>query len=66
MGIATFTELYKGTDFALHYIYNSAWFFVLWFIAAITAVIYFVKAKMYKKLIVIDVHTSVLFKIIFQ
>ena len=58
MGIATFTELYKGTDFALHYIYNSACFFVLWFIAAITAVIYFVKAKMYKKLIVTGIHLS--------
>lgn len=58
MGIATFTELYKGTDFALQYIYNSGWFFALWFIAATVAVIFFIKAKAYKKLIITGIHLS--------
>lgn len=58
MGIATITELYKGKDFALQTIYNSHWFMLLWFLVALSAIVYFVRTKKYKSICTIGIHLS--------
>ncbi len=45
MGTATLVENGKGTEFVKANIYGSWWFVSIWAIAAIVAIVYFVKAR---------------------
>ena len=60
MAVATFLELYKGTDFAFAYIYNSVWFCGLWFVASLCGAVYLVQRKIYRNLPVAGIHLALL------
>ena len=57
MGIATFVEKYKGTDFVGDVIYGSWWFSALWALGVATGIVYFVKQKI-RKAYVVCLHLS--------
>ncbi len=60
MAVATFLELYKGSDFAANNIYSTAWFSALWFVVAACGIAYLVWRKIYKRLFVGGLHLALL------
>lgn len=60
MAVATFLELYKGSDFAANYIYGAPWFSTLWFVVAACGTAYLAWCKIYKRLLVGGLHFALL------
>ncbi len=60
MAVATFLELYKGSDFAANNIYGAPWFSALWFVVAACGAAYLAWRKTYKHLLVGGLHFALL------
>lgn len=58
MAIATFVEKENGTAFVSEHIYESWWFVTLWFITAISSLIYIIKQGIFKKPSIFLIHAS--------
>lgn len=58
LGVATFVEDECGTAFAGRYIYDSAWFTVLWTVISLSAIGLLAKAKIWKRKAVMMIHAS--------
>jgi ABC-type transport system involved in cytochrome c biogenesis permease subunit len=60
MGIATWQEHFKGTEYVLIHFYKSFWFNLLWAWLAVSGGYYIIKTELYKKLPVFVLHLSLL------
>lgn len=55
---ATIVEAARGTEFVSAHIYGSLWFSALWALAAVTALIWLIKQKVYRKPALFMMHLS--------
>jgi cytochrome c-type biogenesis protein CcsB len=60
LAVATFVEKAKGTPFVAEYIYGSWWFVTMWFIIAVSALLFILQQKMYKSPMVFLLHVAFL------
>ncbi len=60
MGIATWLEHLKGTEYVFTHFYKTTWFNLLWAWLAVSGGYYIVKTGLYKKLPVFVLHLSLL------
>lgn len=60
MGIATFTEKYRGTEYVHGEIYGSLWFTALWAVAALCALICLIRRRIWKRPVTAFIHLSLL------
>lgn len=58
LAFATLLEKWYNRDFALDHIYYTKWFVGLWALFAITAFLYTLKQRLYKKRVVFSLHCS--------
>ncbi len=60
MGLATWMERLKGTEYVFSHFYKTVWFNLLWAWLAVSAGYYIVKTGLYKKMSVLILHFSLL------
>jgi len=58
--LTTFYETEVGTEYVSKFIYGSYWFIGIWFVLSITALIWLIRKKIYKKPAVFALHLSFL------
>ncbi len=60
MGLATWQEHLKGTEYVFAHFYKTTWFNLLWAWLAVSGGYYMIKAGLYKKMSVLVLHLSLL------
>lgn len=60
LSVTTFIEAGRGTEYVSKFIYGALWFIGLWFILALTGLIWLIRKKIYKQPSVFILHLSFL------
>lgn len=60
LALATFMEKAKGTPFVASNIYDSWWFVAMWFIVAVSGLLFILQQKMYKRPMMFLLHVAFL------